>query len=61
MANNNPLYETASMAFERRLSKRMLAELKEFQERNLQQQEEPDDLSWLKEIIEDEAEVGEGI
>jgi hypothetical protein len=61
MANNNPLYETASMAFERRLSKRMLAELKEWQERNLKQKNEQDDLSWLKEIIEDEAEGGGGI
>ena len=55
MANNNPLYETASMAFERRLSKRMLAELKEWQERNLQQQEEQDDeQEWLKNFIDDE-------
>ena len=55
MANNDPLYETASMAFQRRLSQRMLTELKEWQQRNLKQPEEPDDeLAWLKNIIDDE-------
>ena len=43
------------MAFERRLSKRMLAELKEWQERNLEQKNEQDDeQAWLKNFIEDE-------
>ena len=61
MANNDPLYETASLAFPRRLSKRMQRELKQWQERNLEQKNDQDDLSWLKEIIEDEAEGGGGL